>query len=56
MPNIKLSTSDGEVFELDVEIVKQSVTIKTMLEGKYKYESTYIYVCVRVHQGFELEM
>ena len=34
MPSIKLQSSDGEVFEVDVEIAKQSVTIKTMLEGK----------------------
>jgi len=32
MPNIKLQSSDGEVFDIDVEIAKQSVTIKTMLD------------------------
>uniref|UniRef100_A0A671SDN6 S-phase kinase-associated protein 1 n=1 Tax=Sinocyclocheilus anshuiensis TaxID=1608454 RepID=A0A671SDN6_9TELE len=35
MPTIKLQSSDGEMFEVDVEIAKQSVTIKTMLEGKW---------------------
>lgn len=32
MPQIKLQSSDGESFEIDLEVARQSVTIKTMLE------------------------
>ncbi|TKC52605.1 hypothetical protein EI555_018054 [Monodon monoceros] len=32
MPSIKLQSCDREIFEVDVEIAKQSVTIKTTLE------------------------
>ena len=32
MPIIKLKSSDGESFDVDVDIAKQSVTIRTMLE------------------------
>ena len=32
MPTIKLQSSDGDIFPVDEEITKQSVTIKTMLE------------------------
>ena len=32
MPTIKLQSSDGQVFPVDVLIAKQSVTIKTMLQ------------------------
>ena len=31
MPTIKLQSSDGDIFPVDVEIVKQFITIKTML-------------------------
>ena len=34
MPMIKLQSSDGEIFDVDVEIAKASNTIKTMIEGK----------------------
>lgn len=33
MPVIKLKSSDNEVFDVDVEVAKASVTIKTMLDN-----------------------
>ena len=32
MPNIKLRSSDEEIIEVDIEVAKMSVTIKTMME------------------------
>ena len=32
MPSIKLQSSDGQIFPIDVSIAKLSVTIRTMLE------------------------
>lgn len=31
---IKLQSSDGDTFDVEVDIAKQSATIKTMLEGQ----------------------
>ena len=32
MPSIKLQSSDGDIFKVDVETAKQSETMKTILE------------------------
>ena len=34
MQNLKLQTCDGEIFYVEEEVIKQSNTIRTMLEGK----------------------
>ena len=35
MPNIRLQSSDGETFDVDVDVAKASMTIRTMLDGMY---------------------
>jgi S-phase kinase-associated protein 1 len=40
MPTIKLQSSDGEIFDVEVEIAKASNTIKTMIEG-----TVHVHVC-----------
>lgn len=32
MPNIKLQSSDGEIFEVEVEVARMSITLRTMLD------------------------
>ena len=48
MPTIKLQSSDGDIFPVDVEIAKQSVTIKTMLEVTSEDKT-----CLPIAQLFE---
>lgn len=53
MPNIKLQSSDGVVMEVDVEIAKLSVTIKTMLENLVMMKSSKEwFYCLTLTQRF----
>lgn len=36
MPNIKLESSDGRVFTVDLEVARRSIMIKTMLDLTFK--------------------
>ena len=42
MPTIKLQSSDGETFPVEVDIARQSVTIRTMLEDLGMYPFLYL--------------
>ena len=37
MANVKLQSSDGEVFEVEADVAKVSTTIKNMLDGEREY-------------------
>ena len=47
-PKIKLQSSDGDVFDVEVEIAKQSVTIKTMLEG-----NRHAFYLIKINSNFK---
>ena len=36
MPKIKLQSSDGIIYDVDVEVAKAAVTLKTILEGGHE--------------------
>ena len=42
MPYTKLQSSDGEVFEVDVEVAKTSVVLGPMVEGEFKGEALFV--------------
>ena len=43
---IKLQSNDGDTFDVDVEIAKQSATIKTMLEGTDLFHLVHFYYLI----------
>ena len=46
-PMIKLQSSDGDIFEVDVEIAKASNTIKTMIEGPWSRQGFCLMCCCK---------
>ena len=42
MPYTKLQSSDGEVFEVDVEATKTFVVLGPMVEGEFKGEALFV--------------
>jgi len=48
MSVIKLQSSDGEIFDVEIEIAKASNTIKNMIEGKRKTGTCEVFFLVVV--------
>ena len=42
MPYIKLQSSDGEIFEVDVEAAKTCIILGPMVEGEFKGEALFV--------------
>ena len=57
MSIIKLQSSDGEIFDVEIEIAKASNTIKNMIEGEgYSYELLgKLGLCIVCTRGLQLE-
>lgn len=39
MQQIKLVSSDGEIFEVDRDVIKLSTTLNTMFQGMFSFEN-----------------
>ena len=50
---VKLQSNDGETFDVDIEIAKQSTTIKTMLEGKGLVFALVIFILEFIDLGID---
>ena len=48
MPTIQLQSSDGKIFDVEVEIAKASNTIKTIIEGIYIHVYMYMSMGLRL--------
>ena len=46
MATVKLQSSDGEVFEVEADVAKVSVTIKNMLDGEGDESVVAIYLII----------
>ena len=42
MPYIKLQSSDGEIFQVDVETAKTCIILGPMVEGEFKGEALFV--------------